>query len=262
LQDRVAADDGVRAFETSFDFARSIGAIAIFGEKYGDFVRVVEVGDYSRELCGGTHVAHTSQVGPIVLVSESSVGANLRRIEALVGRDGLDYLQRRAAELQRAAELLRTAPEEVTERVARLLETHKGMERRIGEIERQAAEADAAALAEAAADVDGSRLVVARRDVGVDALRALAQRLRGRLDSAIIVLGAAGEGRANLVGAVTKDLAARGLSARDLLAPGAHLLGGGAGGKPELAVSGGPSAERIDAALQAVAQKARDALAQ
>ncbi|MBA2273011.1 MAG: alanine--tRNA ligase [Actinobacteria bacterium] len=260
LQERVSIDDPVRAFETSLDFAKSIGAMAIFGEKYGDFVRVVEVGAYSKELCGGTHVPHTSSVGVVVVTGESSVGANLRRIEALVGHEGLHYLERRAATLERAAGLLKTSPDEVAERVERLLTTQKDMERRLAEVERAAAAAEAATLAHSAVELDGSRLVVARRDEGVDALRSLAQMLKGRLGSSVIVFGTASSGKANLVGAVSKDLTALGLSARDLLAPGAALLGGGAGGKPELAVSGGPSSDRLSDAMEAVERAARDAL--
>ena len=261
LQTKVFVDDPVRAYETSFEYARSVGAMAIFGEKYGDFVRVVEVGDYSKELCGGTHVPHTSQIGVIVITGEGSVGANLRRIEALVGRDGLEYLQRKVAVLERAADLLKTNPDEVAERIERVLATQKDLERRVGEIERETATSDAEALAGSAVDVDGARLIVARRDGDVDALRSLAQQLKGRLGSAVIVLGTAGEGRANLVGAVSSDLVARGISARDLLAPGAALLGGGAGGKPDLAISGGKAADKIEEAIAAVAQAARDALA-
>jgi alanyl-tRNA synthetase len=257
LQEKVLTDDGVRAYETSYDFARSIGAMAIFGEKYGDFVRVVEVGEYSKELCGGTHVPHTSQIGAVVLTSEGSVGANLRRVEALVGHEGLRFLEGRAAALQRAADVLKANPDEVVERIEKLLATQKEMERRIAGVERKAAEADAAALADAAVEVDGTRLVAVRRDEGVDQLRALAQMLKSRLGSAVIVLGASGEGRANLVGAVTSDLTARGLSARDVLAPGAVLLGGGAGGKADLSISGGPSAEQLGAALEAVTSEAR-----
>ncbi|MGH2693282.1 MAG: alanine--tRNA ligase [Actinomycetota bacterium] len=260
LERRLLYDDPVRAYETSFDYAKSIGALAFFGEKYGDFVRVVEVGDYSKELCGGTHVPHTSQIGVAVLTSEGSVGANLRRVEALVGQEGLRFLEGRARALERAADLLKVSPDEVASRIERLLQTQKEMERRLAEVERRGTEADARSLADAATDLDGTRLVVARRDVGVDALRSLAQRLKGMLGSAVVVLGAVGEGRANLVGAVTKDLAERGISARELLAPGAELLGGGAGGKPELAVSGGPSAERLEEAIEAVAKAARDAL--
>ena len=260
LQERVATDDSVRAYETTFDFAKSIGAMAMFGEKYGDFVRVVEVGEYSKELCGGTHVPHTSQIGVVVVTAEGSVGANLRRVEALVGDEGLAFLQQRVAVLDRAAHLLKATPDEVAERLERLLATQKEMEKRLAEVERGAADAEAATLAESATEVDGAKLVVARRDLPVDSLRALAQSLRGRLGNSIVVLGASSEGKANLVAAVSKDLAARGLSARDLLRPGAELLGGGAGGKPELAVSGGPRGDRIQDAIDAVEKAAKQAL--
>ena len=184
----------------------------------------------------------------------------VRRVEALVGREGLEFLERRVAVLDRTADLLKTSPDEVAEKVERLLTTHKEMERKVTEIERHSAEGDAAALAEAAVDVNGKRLVVARRDVGVDSLRALAQSLRGRIGSGVIVLGTSDKGKANLVGAVTKDLIEQGISARDLLAPGAKALGGGGGGKPDLAISGGPDATRLDEAIEAVAREAREAL--
>jgi alanyl-tRNA synthetase len=261
VQERILVDDGVRAYETSYDFARSIGAMAIFGEKYGDFVRVVEVGEYSKELCGGTHVPHTSNIGVAVVTHEGSIASNVRRIEVLVGQEGIDHLARRAALLEETAARLRANPEEVVERVERLLEQQKEMERRLSAIEKKESEAEAGELAQTAEEVNGARLIVARRDEDVDALRSLAGQLKGRLGSGIVVFGTAGEGRANLVGAVTKDLVEGGLSARDLLAPGAALLGGGGGGKPDLAISGGPAADRIDDALKAVAEAARTALA-
>jgi alanyl-tRNA synthetase len=261
MQKRVLTDDTVRAYETSFDYAKSIGAMAMFGEKYGDFVRVVEVGEYSKELCGGTHVPHTSQIGVVVLTGEGSVGANLRRVEALVGTEGVGYLQRKVRVLERAAETLKTNPDDVAERVEKLVATQKEMERRISEIERRSAASDAADLADGAVDVNGTRLVVARRDVGVDGLRSLAQKLKGDLGSAVVILGTAGDSNANLVAGVTKDLVGRGVSARDIVAPGAALLGGGGGGKPELSISGGPNKDRIDDALEASAGAARAALA-
>ena len=260
LQQRVLMDDPVRAYETSYDFAKSIGAMAFFGEKYGDFVRVVEVGEYSKELCGGTHVPHSTNIGVAVVTQEGSVGANLRRVEALVGREGLDYLERRVAVLERAASLLKSKPDEVAEKVERLLGTHKEMERKVAEIERRSADSDAASLIDTSLDVGGSKMVVARRDVGVDALRALAQSLKGRLGSGVVVLGTSTEGKANLVAAVTKDLIEKGTTARDLLAPGSQLLGGGGGGKPDLAISGGPNADRLDDALDAVARAVKEAL--
>ncbi|HYY43782.1 MAG TPA: DHHA1 domain-containing protein, partial [Actinomycetota bacterium] len=260
LQDRVLVDDSVRAYETSYDYARSIGAMAIFGEKYGDFVRVVEVGDYSKELCGGTHVPHTSRIGVAVITSEGSIGSNLRRVEALVGREGLAFLRRRSEVLSRAAELLRANPDEVAERLERLLTTQKEMERKLNEVERRSAESEAESLAAAAQSLDGVRLVVARRDEPVDRLRSLAQTLKGRLGSAVVIFGTAGEGRANLVTAVTRDVVDRGLSAREMMSAGAQLLGGGGGGKPDLAISGGPRADNIDAAIHAVERAAREAL--
>ena len=260
MQERVFADDPVRSFETTYEFARSIGAMAFFGEKYGDFVRVVEVGEYSKELCGGTHVPHTSRIGVVAVTSEGSVGANLRRIEALVGDEGLEHLRRRAHALERVAASLKATPDEVAERVEKLVATQKDMERRLAAVERQSEAEDAAALVEDAIDVNGSRLLVIRRDGDVDALRSLAQTLKGRLGSGIVILGTAQAGRANLIGAVTKDLVERGVSARDILAPGSKLLGGGGGGKPDLAISGGPAADKLDDALEAASRAARDAL--
>jgi len=261
LQSRVLTDDQVRAYETTYDFAKSIGAMAFFGEKYGDFVRVVEVGDYSKELCGGTHVPHTARIGVVAVTNEGSVGANLRRIEALVGDEGLDYLKRKAEALDRVAQMLRSNPDEVAERVEKLLATQKEMERTLSRFEQRSAESDAEQLAADAVDVDGARLIVARRDGDVDSLRSLAQSLKGKLGSSVVILGTASEGRANLVGAVSKDLVERGISARDLLAPGAQLLGGGGGGKPELSISGGPAADKLDDALAAAGEAAKGALA-
>ncbi len=260
LQDRVLSDDPVRAFETSFDYAKSIGAMAIFGEKYGDFVRVVEVGDYSKELCGGTHVPHTSQIGIAVVIGEGSVGANLRRVEALVGRAGLDHLTKRVAVLEEAASILKATPDEVAEKVGRLVEHSKDMERRLAEADRHKAAADAQVLAGSAEDLGGTRLVLERRDEPVDGLRALAVNLRDRLGSAIVVFGAATDGKANLVAAISKDLVERGLSARELLSEGSRLLGGGGGGKPDLAISGGSKSENLDEALGAVGRAARESL--
>ena len=257
MQTRVLGDDRVRAYETSFEFAKSTGAMAIFGEKYGDVVRVVEVGEYSKELCGGTHVPHTSNIGVVVITSEGSVGANLRRIEALVGDEGVLYLQRKVDVLERAAAALKANPDEVAEKVERLVATQKEMERKIGEIERSSADSDARSLAATAEDLGGTRLVVARREAAVDQLRALALALKGQLGPSIVVLGTAGESNANLVVAVSKDVVATGVSARDLVAAGAKVLGGGGGGKPELAISGGPQKEKLDQALEAIADAAR-----
>src|SRR5207249_7656405 len=128
VNQRVLSDDTVHAFETTYDQATALGAMALFGGKYGDYVRVVEVGDYSKELCGGTHVHHTGQVGVIKILGESSVAAGTRRIESYTGIAGLNYLNTQAERLRRAAELLRTDPDGVVERLEKLLETSKALE--------------------------------------------------------------------------------------------------------------------------------------
>ena len=259
---RVLSDDSVHAFETTYDQATALGAMALFGEKYGDYVRVVEVGDYSKELCGGTHVRHTGQVGVIKILGESSIGAGIRRIESFTGVAGLAYLNQQSERLRRAAELLRTDPEQVVERLEKLLETSKALEAQI-------ARQKAAGLADEVRTIAGSdavrlagpaKLVVVRRDGRpVDDLRKLAMALRDRLGSAVVAVGAA-EAKANLVVAVSRDLVARGVSAQRLLGPGAARLGGGGGGKDDLAVAGGPKAAELGAALDAVAQAASAAL--
>ncbi|MGH2704708.1 MAG: alanine--tRNA ligase [Actinomycetota bacterium] len=259
---RVLADDAVRAFETTYEVATKLGALALFGEKYGDYVRVVEVGDYSKELCGGTHVAHTGQVGVIKILGESSIGAGIRRVEAYTGMNGLAYLNRQADRLRRVAEMLKTEPDRVLERLEKVIETTKALETNLAR-QRAAGQAEEvrAILANVARPAGGARLVVVRRDGRpVDELRKLAIALRDGLGSGVAVAGTAQEGRANIVVAATKDLVGRGISAQELLAEGATILGGGGGGRPDLSVAGGPATAELGRALEAVGEAARRAL--
>ncbi|MGH2812584.1 MAG: alanine--tRNA ligase, partial [Actinomycetota bacterium] len=229
LNRRVLFDDAVRAFETSYDYAMSLGAIALFGEKYGEYVRVVEVGEYSRELCGGTHVAHTGQVGIIKLLGESSVGAGTRRVEAYTGLQGLRHMNSQAERLAQAASLLKVDEERVVERLERLLESVKEMESQISErrSRSQAEEVDRI-LAEVPAKIVGSaRFLMNRRDgTEVGDLRKLAVSLGRKLGSSLVVLGSARDSSANLVAAASPDLVSRGVSAQEVLSQGAALLGG------------------------------------
>ena len=260
---RVLSDDAVHAFETTYDQATALGAMALFGEKYGDYVRVVEVGDYSKELCGGTHVHHTGQVGVIKILGESSVAAGTRRIESYTGIAGLNYLNTQAERLRRAAELLRTDPDGVVERLEKLLETSKALEAQISKQKAAGVEDEVRAIlgSDAVRPVGSSKLVVLKRDGrSVDELRKLAITLRDRLASSVVALGTTLDAKANLVVAVSRDLVQRGVSAQDLVAPGAARLGGRGGGKPDLVVGGGTRVEELDAALDAVRQSAQAAL--
>ncbi len=260
---RVLVDDAVRAFETTYDHATSLGAMALFGEKYGDYVRVVEVGDYSRELCGGTHVGQTGQVGVIKVLGESSIGAGIRRIECYTGAAGLSFLNAQAERLRQVAEMLKTDPERVVERLERTLETIRELEAELSrhQAAQMAEEVRQILASDATASVAGSRIVSLRRDGRpMDELRKLALAIRERLGSGVVLAASARDGRANLVIAASSDLVERGLSARTLLSQAAARLGGGAGGKPDLAMGGGARDSEIGAALDEAVRATEAAL--
>jgi alanyl-tRNA synthetase len=262
---RLAEDDPVRAYETTFDFAKSQGAIALFGEKYGEIVRVVEVGDYSIELCGGTHVRHTGEVALLRLVSEGSIGSGFRRVEALTGPDALKQVNVERRLLEEITEAAgggdpSMAPERVRHAMARI----KQLEAELGKLRRveQAAEIDQ--MLQRVQSIDGVALIVeslAGREASE--LRELALKLRNKLEAgpgAVVFAGPA-EGRTLLVAALTKALLSRGLTAASLLDPAARAVGGSAGGKPDLAMGGGPRSEGLDEALRAIPARLEELLA-
>ena len=260
---KTSADDQVTIYETTFDEARNQGAIALFGEKYGDFVRVVEVGDYSIELCGGTHVHHTGHIGVVRVLHEGSIGAGMRRVEAVVGSDALREINLEREWLRAVAETLGTEPKAATERVRQLVERVKRLESEQGKKDREAQRERAAEIAAAAREVSGVRLVTRREDLAPDALRALARDVVNRLENgqgAAVVLGSGEGGKALLVAACSKNLQERGVTADELLAPAAELVGGGKGGKPGLAFSGGPRGEATGQALEAIEPRLRELL--
>ncbi len=250
---QLLADPDVKIWHTSLAEAEAAGAIGLFGEKYGERVRVVDVGDFSRELCGGTHVGHGSQVGPVIVLGESSIGANLRRVEALTGLEALRYADRERQLLGEVAALLHTRPEDAPEQLRRrleaLAEATRELERlRVAGLERLAAE-----LAGRAGRADGGWLVVERvAEAGADDLRRIATAVRDRAGPGpgVVVLGSETQGKAAMVALLSADLAERKLAARDVLVQAAKAVGGGAGGKGDLASAGGRDPSRLDEALR------------
>ncbi|HEV3400418.1 MAG TPA: alanine--tRNA ligase-related protein, partial [Acidimicrobiales bacterium] len=245
---RVLANEPVRAYETSRPEAEKVGAIAFFGEKYGDVVRVVEAGSRSVELCGGTHVPALGTIGPIKIISEGSIGANLRRIEAVTGTGSLERIRQEESILGRTATLLRVAPPEVPEKVERVLDENRSLADQIAALRR--AQAGAQAQAMAAAAVDG--VVVSRLPDGTSRkdLETLAAAVRDQPGVRGVVLAGVPEGGGvALVALVRKD---SGLVASDLVADAARTVGGGVGRNPERAVAGGRDASRLDEALDQV----------
>jgi len=257
VEDQVNAwilrNDPVRPLTTTLDEAQRLGAMALFGEKYGDVVRMVEVGDgsYSRELCGGTHVRSTAEIGLFKIISEGSSASNVRRIEAVTGPEAVGLLRRHDDLLHEAADALRTQPERLPEAVAALrAEARAAAKAGAG----AAAEGpDAATLAARAAQVDGA-IVLAEVVEAPDAkaLMDIADRVKGKLgDAAAIVLGTAVEGRVHLVAAVTPALVERGVKAGEVVKVAARVAGGGGGGRDTMAQAGGRDPDKLPEAIEA-----------
>ncbi len=258
-----SADDQVTIYETTFEEAKNQGAIALFGEKYGDFVRVVEVGEYSIELCGGTHVHHTGHIGTVRILHEGSIGAGMRRVEAVVGPDAVREINLERELLRAVAETLGTDPKGAADRARQLVERVKRLESDQGKKDREQQRERGADLAAGAREVAGASLVTSSIDADAGELRALAPDVANRLENpkgAAVVLGTGQGGKALLVAAVSKNLQARGVTATDLLGPAATIVGGGAGGRPGLAFSGGPRGDAFERALDAVQPRLEELL--
>jgi alanyl-tRNA synthetase len=227
------------------------GATALFGEKYGAEARVLAVGDFSQELCGGTHVTRTGEIGIFKLLSESGVAAGVRRIEAVTGQGAYDYFRRQEQELKQAAQLLKARPGEVAAKVERLVAGQRGLEREIEGLRRRLATAGTAA-GPVGKEVKGINVVTLQAD-GVDhkGLREMGDGIKDKIGSGIVLVGGAHEGKITLVLMITKDLAER-LRADELIQGIAEIVGGRGGGNPTLARAGSDKVEKLADALQAI----------
>jgi alanyl-tRNA synthetase len=261
---RLAMDDAPSIFETSMEEAKRLGAVMLFGEKYGDTVRVVEIGDYSRELCGGTHVERTGNVGLIRLLREGSIGAGMRRVEALVGPDALREINAERVLLHALVDALGSNdPRSAIDHARKVIDENKRLRSELGKLQKGDRDAIIAALVDGAQDVGGLELVVSEV-AGEDAsgLRELAQKIRDRLQGrpAAVVLGGGTDGKAQLVAASTTEAVARGVTAPELLREAATIIGGGAGGKDILAMAGGRDASAVSQALGGIPARVRELL--
>ncbi|MFZ0789925.1 MAG: alanine--tRNA ligase [Chromatiaceae bacterium] len=236
----------------SLDDAKASGAVALFGEKYSDQVRVLRMGDFSTELCGGTHVKSAGDIGLFKIVSEGGIAAGVRRIEAMTGAGALDWIEADEDRVLRLAGLLKGSREDLDDRVAGLLERSRGLEKELEQLKARLASSAGKDLAAQAVEVDGVKVLAARLD-GVDpkSLRDTLDQLKDRLGSAVIVLAAESEGKVSLVAGVTKDLTDR-LKAGDLIREVAVAVGGKGGGRADMAQAGGNDPGGIPAALERV----------
>jgi alanyl-tRNA synthetase len=253
VNEQVQANIVVSPAEMDLQEALKSGAMALFGEKYGDRVRVIRIGDFSTELCGGTHLDATGQIGLFKVTNEGAVASGVRRIEAATGAPALAHVGREEAALRESASLLKIPPLELPRRLAALLEDQKRLEKQLAQLESKLARGQAQDLVTSARQVAGVPVLAARLDgLDPDGLRSVMDTLRDRLPSGVIVLGSAVDGKVSLVAAVSKDLMKR-FPAGRLVQEVAKVVGGGGGGRPDLAQAGGKDPSKLDDALATVA---------
>lgn len=242
--------------------AKAMGAMALFGEKYGDIVRVVQVGGYSIELCGGCHVDNTSQIGLFKLTSESGIGSGVRRIEALTGRHAYRYMEGQLELLKQSAQLLKSNITEVPKRIEAIYAQMKEMARENESLQAKLSSIEAGQLTDKLIDLGGVGLLAAEVNAGgMDALRTVADELKGKIDSAILVLGAAQDDKVNFVVSVSPELVSKGFHAGKLIKEIAAVCGGGGGGRPDMAQAGGKDPSKLGEALKLSEQLVRRQIA-
>ena len=253
---RVRANDEVTTEIMPLDDAREQGAAALFGEKYDNDVRVVDMGGFSLELCGGTHVTRTGNIGLFRIVSESGIAAGVRRIEALAGDGALKYVLDQSASLTRVAQLFRTSPGQIEDKASQMQRRLKELERKVEQLQAQLAAGGATdQFEERIQEVNDIKLLVTRHDgVAVKGLRVVLDRLRDKLGSGVVVIGGVHEGKVTLLAGVTRDLVDTYHAGR-LISVLAPMVGGKGGGKADMAQGGGSDASALDAALAAVPDK-------
>ncbi|MFN7993019.1 MAG: alanine--tRNA ligase [Bryobacteraceae bacterium] len=252
VNDQILRNTGVETAILPIDQALATGAMALFGEKYGDEVRVVSVPGFSRELCGGTHVRRTGDIGVFKIVSEGSISAGVRRIEAITGEAAVRQYQEATDTLHRLSELLRANEPELIEHVEKLLSREKALEHEKKELRRKVAHSASADLESQARSVGGARILAAKAD-GMDReqMRELADSLRNKWKSAVVVLASVEDSTVSIVSAVTKDLTGK-VHAGKMAAAVAQAVGGKGGGRPDMAEGGGKDPSALSAALQKV----------
>ncbi|WP_175990932.1 alanine--tRNA ligase [Bacillus sp. Marseille-Q1617] len=233
--------------------AKEMGAMALFGEKYGEVVRVVSIGDYSLELCGGCHVSNTSEIGLFKIISESGIGAGTRRIEAVSGEFAYKLLNGQVSLLKETANKLKANPKDIVNRVDALMLEMKELQRENESLAAKLSNIEAGSLTDQVKVIDGINVLSAKVGAGdSNALRTMMDDLKQKLGSAVIVLGTAGDGKVNVIAGVTKDLVDKGYHAGKLVKEVASRCGGGGGGRPDMAQAGGKNPEKLEEALQFV----------
>jgi alanyl-tRNA synthetase len=258
VNDQVLLDLPVETAITTYEDAVAHGAMALFGEKYGDTVREVSIDAFSRELCGGTHVRRTGEIGPVVIVGEESSAAGIRRVEAITGTVAVEHIGATQVMVDQLAADFRARPEELPAKIQALRDQVRSREREIETLRSQMARATVGDLAARAERVNGATVLVSRAPS--EDLDALGDQLRDRLGQSVIVLGTLADGKPRLLALVAPEVVAAGVRAGDIIREVAPIIGGRGGGRPERAQGGGTNADALDAALAVAMRHIHEAL--
>ncbi len=261
VNEQIANDLAVTTQNLPIEEARKTGAMALFGEKYGDVVRVVSMGDFSKEFCGGTHVDHTGDIAAFKIISETGVAAGVRRIEALTSKGLMQYYEERERELTDAAKAAKTTPDQLTNKILRLQEENKQLNSEIESLRSQLAQNEMGDITDQIREIDGVKFLAAQIDnADMGELRDLGDQLKEKLGEGVIVLASAKNGKVSLMAMATEDAVKKGAHAGDLIKASAGLVGGGGGGRPNMAQAGGRNAAGIPDALSKAAEVLKEQL--
>ena len=259
VNDAIFASLPIEAEEMGIDAAREKGAMALFGEKYGDVVRVVDMGGYSIELCGGAHLKNTAQVGSFKIVSENGIAAGVRRIEALTGEGALAHYQAQEEEIRTLSALAKTSPDKLVARVEQILAEQKELAKELEKLKAKMAGGAADEMLSKKVDINGVAVLAAEvKDMDGNAMRTLGDQLKNKLGSGVIVLAGEAGGKVSLIVMATDDVVKKGAHAGNIIKAAAGVCGGGGGGRPNMAQAGGKDASKIGEALE----KAKEVIAE
>lgn len=259
VNDAIFASYDISTEEMGIDAAREKGAMALFGEKYGDVVRVVDMGGYSIELCGGAHLKNTAQIGSFKIVSENGIAAGVRRIEALTGEGALAHYQAQEEEIRTLAQITKTSPDKLVARVEQILAEQKELAKELEKLKAKMAGGAADEMLSKKVDINGVAVLAAEvKDMDGNAMRTLGDQLKNKLGSGVIVLAGEAGGKVSLIVMATEDVVKKGAHAGNIIKAAAVVCGGGGGGRPNMAQAGGKDASKIGEALE----KAKEVVAE
>ena len=261
VNDQIAAALPVITKETTIDEAKKMGAMALFGEKYGSTVRVVCMGDFSLELCGGTHVSNTAAINCFKIISESGIAAGVRRIEALTSEGLIHYYEKLSADLAEASAAAKTTPDKLTERIETMQGEIKALQSENEKLKNQMAKDAVGNVMDQVVEINGVKLLaVALKDTGMNELRNLGDQFKEKLGNGVVVIASAADGKVNLMATATDEAIKAGAHAGNLIKGVAALVGGGGGGRPNMAQAGGKNPDGIQAALKKAAEVLKEQL--